>query len=136
MNCVKKDFKNMNYKLFLKGGVFLKPSLENIEVKKITLYDNDMINFYLTQKYLNKYKRLLKLVAVYFENDDVTEGDTHLVLTELTKLEALLLLGEYKEYISEAKLSEMLKELYNLGRKIKSKPIRRNFEPEFKNKSR
>ncbi len=135
MEFVKEKYVGVTCKVFEENGVSLKPSLQNIDVKKLNLYDEKIINIYLNQKYLNKYKKLLKLVVRFLEVEDPSDESTELVLSEISRIE-LLLLSEYKDFVSEAKLSEMLKELYNLGRKIKRKNQKKVVYMDEKNKAR
>ena len=93
-----------------------------IDVSKLTICNKDMINNILMQKYIRKYKTLLKMVYLLF--NDAFPGDTGYpaVLGEVDKLRAILL-DKYHKYLAMEKEKQFLKELDYIETEVKKKYI-------------
>ena len=127
----------MKYKLYkkkkgLKGTVTYskqKPYIFNpayrknkkiIDINKLVIYNSKMIDNILQQKYIRRYKNLLKMVYLLF--NDAFPGDTGYpaVLDETSKLRSIIL-DKYYQYLSLAKSKQFLKELDYIESEVKIK---------------
>lgn len=91
-----------------------------IDISKLSLYNQTMINNVLVKKYIRKYKNLLKMVYLLFH--DVFPGDTGYpaVLGEVDKLRATLL-DKYHKYLALENEKKFLKELDYIESEVKRK---------------
>ena len=127
----------MNYKLYrrkkrLKGKVTYakkQPYVFNpayrkndniIDISKLSIYNGDMINNILIKKYIRRYKNLLKMVYLLF--NDAFPGDVgfQAVLGEIDKLKAILN-DKYHKYLALEKEKLFLKELDYIESEVKKK---------------
>ena len=129
----------MNYKIYrrkkrLKGKVKFSKELpynfnpayrkrdDIIDVSKLNIYNKMMINNVLMQKYIRKYKSLLKMVYLLFNDAFPDDSGYPAVLGEVDKLRGLLL-DKYHKYLEIEKEKKFLKELEYIETEIKKKYI-------------
>lgn len=93
-----------------------------IDISKLSLYNDKMINNILIKKYIRKYKNLLKMVYLLFH--DAFPGDTGYpaVLGEVDKLRATLM-DKYNKYLAMENQKKFLKELDYIESEVKKKFI-------------
>ena len=91
-----------------------------IDISKLSIYNSQMINSILVKKYIRKYKNLLKMVYLLF--NDAFPGDVgyQAVLGEVDKLKALLN-DKYHKYLALEKEKLFLKELDYIEEEVKKK---------------
>lgn len=138
----------MNYKIYrnkkrFKGEVSYsnqKPYIFNpayrksddiIDINKFVLYNPKMIDNILEAKYIRRYKNLLKMVYLLF--NDAFPGDTGFpaVLDESSKLRATLE-DKYNKYLSLSKQKKFLKQLDYIDSEVKMKYLeQRIFESQI-----
>ncbi len=87
---------------------------------KVTLYNSFMIDFYIRERYLIKYKKLLSLMLLILNDDDNSDTDFEIALNEITRLESVVL-NEYKKYLKIENIKKMLKEIYILKEELRKK---------------
>ena len=97
---------------------------EMIDISKLSIYNAKMIDNILSHKYLRKYKNLLKLVYLLY--NDAFPGDTGYpaVLDESAKLRTTLI-DKYNKYLSVQKQKKFLKELDYIESEVKMRYIER-----------
>lgn len=126
------DYKVCRNKKSLKGKVHYtktKPYVFNpayrkndkiIDINKLSLYNSYMINNVLQRKYIRKYKNLLKMVYLYF-NDPLPDSDScPKILDECERLKSILL-DKYHKYLSLEKEKKYIKELCYIESEVKQK---------------
>ena len=93
-----------------------------IDISKLSIYNDNMINNILVKKYIRKYKSLLKMVYLLFQ--DAFPGDTGFpaVLGEVDKLRATLI-DKYNQYLRVENQKKFLKELDYIESEVKRKFI-------------
>lgn len=93
-----------------------------IDISKLSIYNEKMINNILVKKYIRKYKSLLKMVYLLFH--DAFPGDTGYpaVLGEVDKLRATLI-DKYNKYLALVNQKKFLKELDYIESEVKKKFI-------------
>jgi len=104
---------------------------EIIDISKLSIYNAKMIDNILSEKYKRKYKRLLKLVYLLY--NDAFPGDSGYpaVLDESAKLRSLLI-DKYDKYLSLNKRKKFLKELDYIESEVKLRYVeRRVFESQI-----
>lgn len=91
-----------------------------IDVSKLSVYNDFMINNILTKKYIRRYKNLLKMVYLLF--NDAFPGDVgfQAVLGEIDKLKALIN-DKYHKYLELEKERLFLKELDYIESEVNKK---------------
>lgn len=104
---------------------------EIIDISKLSIYNSKMIDNILSQKYVRKYKELLKLVYLLY--NDAFPGDVGYpaVLDEIAKLRSKLI-DKYNKYLSLSKKKKFLKELDYIESEVKMRYVeRRVFESQI-----
>lgn len=93
-----------------------------IDISKLSLYNDKMINNILIKKYIRRYKNLLKMVYLLFH--DAFPGDTGYpaVLGEVDKLRTTLI-DKYNKYLAMENQKKFLKELDYIESEVKKKFI-------------
>ena len=86
--------------------------------EKIIIYDSDIGEEIIANKFNKKYEELFYLVN-YLDEDD-NDSDTELVLIKIDKLKAYLL-DKYKKFLDSDKLKIYLNKLTYLESKLKDK---------------
>ena len=102
-----------------------------IDINKFVLYNPKMIDNILEKKYMRRYKNLLKMVYLLF--NDAFPGDTGFpaVLDESSKLRATLI-DKYNKYLSLANQEKFLKQLDYIDSEVKKKYIEQKiFKEQF-----
>lgn len=91
-----------------------------IDISKLSIYKKEMINNIIIKKYIRKYKNLLKMVYLLFQ--DAFPGDTGYpaVLGEVDKLRATLI-DKYNKYLAIENQKKFLKELDYIEKEVKQK---------------
>ena len=127
----------MNYKLYrrkkkLKGKVKysdkvpyeFNPSYhksdEIIDISKLSLYNSWMTDNILSKKYVRRYKKLLKMVYLLFNDEIPSDSGTPAVLGEVDKIRATLN-DKYMKYLSMEKVKLYLKELDYIENELKTR---------------
>ena len=98
----------------LQKGIRL--SLSKLQISTVYIYDLTMQKQVLTKKIYNKYKKLLKKVIFYVEQDDETGTAYEEALNEIEKFR-LIVKNKYRKYMLEQELKEMSKNLSTLQKK-------------------
>lgn len=98
------------------GGFVMHPKVSNLVIDNITVFDVNIISYFIEKQFLIKLKKILQMFIG--DNDDNDEA----ILCELDSLEKIIL-REYKKYLSVDEIKKMLKELYVLKQKILSKNL-------------
>ena len=93
-----------------------------IDINKLSIYNQRMINNILVKKYIRKYKNLLKMVYLLFH--DAFPGDTGYpaVLGEVDRLRATLI-DKYEMFLAREKEEKFLKELAYIEKEVQKKFI-------------
>lgn len=93
-----------------------------IDINKLSIYNKMMINNVLVKKYVRRYKTLLKMVYLLF--NDAFPGDSGYpaVLGEIDKLRGILL-DKYHKYISVENEKHFLKQLDYIENETKKRFI-------------
>lgn len=89
-------------------------------VDDITLYDYDLISFYIYNKFIRKYKKILSLVINLLQNDDSSDGDFEIALGELEKQKHIIN-TKYIKYLKKQEIAKYLKKVEYLELEIKNK---------------
>lgn len=84
---------------------------------KITIYNKDMINNIINSKIKSKLNKI-SILNMLYENDDDDDSTGRLIQIKIEELRQIIL-GEYKEYISDKKAQSLLKDLNGLETKYK-----------------
>ena len=98
----------------LQKGIRL--SFSKLQISTVYIYDLTMQKQVLTKKIYNKYKKLLKKVIFYVEQDDETGTAYEEALNEIEKFR-LIVKNKYRKYMLEQELKEMSKNLSTLQKK-------------------
>jgi len=91
-----------------------------IDVSKLSVYNSKMIDNILERKYIRRYKNLLKLLYLLFNDQFPGESGFPIVLDESDRLRAILL-NKYHKYLSAHKEAKFLKELDYIDSEVKMK---------------
>ena len=91
-----------------------------IDVSKLSLFNGKMIDNVLERKYIRRYKNLLKLVYLLFNDQFPGETGFPIVLDESDHLRSILL-NKYQKYLSTHKSKKFLKELDYIDSEVKMK---------------
>ena len=84
---------------------------------RITIYNDSMINSIINSIVKTKLNKISVLNMLYENNDD-DEGTGKLIQIKIEELRHILL-GEYKEYISNKKMQKILKDLKEIESRYK-----------------
>ena len=95
-----------------------------IDIDKLSLYNEDLTNNILVKKYIRRYRHLLKMVYLLFNNEIPVGDGTPAVLSEIDKLRALIS-DKYHKYISLEKERLFLKELDYIERELRQNYLER-----------
>ena len=97
-----------------------------IDISKLSIYNKQMINNILVKKYIRKYKALLKMVYLLF--NDEFPGDTGYpaVLGEVEKLRTLLI-DKYNKFLEMENQRKFLKELDYIESEVKRKYLEERY---------
>lgn len=109
-----KRLKNTKFVKDCCDGYEIHPKIKSFNVLSITLYDKNLISYYIEKNFLYKFKKLLELLK---SEDD---GTDEYVLNQIDVIEWIIL-NEYKKFLSVEELKSMLKDIYFLKQKIISK---------------
>jgi hypothetical protein len=94
-----------------------------LNVKNIKVIDNQMSDNILSIKFTERFKKLLKLVSLYLNDDDASDSDTSLVLDEVSQIKSILL-NKYQKFINNEKEELFLKKLRLIENEIKIKDLK------------
>lgn len=95
-----------------------------IDIDKLSLYNSDMTNNILVKKYIKRYKHLLKMVYLLFNNEIPTGDGTPAVLSEIDKMRGIIN-DKYHKYITLENERLFLKELDYIEKELKQNYIER-----------
>lgn len=109
-----KRLKNVKFIKDCCDGYKINPKIKDFDITSITIYDKNIISYYIEKNFLFKFKKLLELM----QSEDDDTGDY--VLTQIDSLENIIL-NEYKNFLSIEQLKTMLKDLYFLKHKVVDK---------------
>lgn len=87
------------------------------EEEKIIIYDEEIIENVINNRFNQKYRKLLCLIMDVNESEDSTESDVELALIKIEELKNLLL-SKYYKYINRDLLNKYLKMLILLEEKL------------------
>lgn len=93
-----------------------------IDINKLVIYNSKMIDNILQKKYIRRYKNLLKMVYLLFNDAFPGETGYPAVLDETSKLRSIIL-DKYYQYLSLAKSKQFLKELDYIEKEVQMKFI-------------
>jgi len=85
--------------------------------KKVKIYDERLIEEIISNKFNERYKRLLYIIMDINNSDDTSDTDTDLVRCQIDELRNLLM-NKYKNHLSKELLNKYLKMLLILESKI------------------
>jgi len=85
--------------------------------EKITIYDEELIEKIIENKFNKKYRKLLYIAMDISESDDSTESDVDIALIKIEDLKNKLL-SKYYKFISKELLNKYLKMLMLLEEKL------------------
>lgn len=85
--------------------------------KKVTIYDEKLIEEVISNKFNERYKRLLYIIMDINNSEDASDTDSELVRCQITELRNSLL-NKYKNHLSKDLLNKYLKMLLILESKI------------------
>ena len=91
-----------------------------IDINKFVLYNSQMIDNVLEKKYIRRYKNLLKMVYLLFNDAFPDDSGFPVVLDESSKLRATLI-DKYNKYLSLQKQKKFLKQLDYIDSEVKLK---------------
>lgn len=106
-----------------KKGYDFKPNFtyEDINVKKITIYNPKMINNILTTKIDKSFRKLTAItVDILQSDDDSTAADGVMALNEVAKLRGIIL-NKYQKFLDKDIEEKYLKRLRILENELRSK---------------
>jgi hypothetical protein len=93
-----------------------------IDISKLSIFNKDMINNIIEQKYIRKYKALLKMVYLLFHDAFPGDSGYPAVLGQVDKLRATLI-DKYNKYLALENQKKFLKELDYIEAEVKKKFI-------------
>lgn len=85
--------------------------------KKVTIYDEKLIEEVINKKFNDRYKRLLYIIMDINNSEDASDTDTDLVRCQIDELRNILL-NKYKNHISKELLNKYMKMLLILESKL------------------
>lgn len=94
-----------------------------LNVKNVKIVDTELNETILTIKLEQKFKKLLKLVNYYLNNDDASSSDTGLVLDEISLIKSILI-NRYSKYLESEKIKLFLKKISVIEKEIKIKDLK------------
>lgn len=89
-------------------------------VDDITLYDYNLISFYIYNKFIRKYKKILGIVIAILQNEDSSDGDFEIALGELEKQKHIIN-TKYIKYLKKQEIAKYLKKVEYLELELKNK---------------
>lgn len=122
-NIIKKTISYMEYDI--EGYSFSPKSNTNktISVKKVTIFQETLVNNLLINKFSSKFIRLSDIVFNIINDDnDTDEGDCMIVLDEIERLKAVLDI-KIKKHLKIDEYNNYLDNLYFLKQQIENKII-------------
>lgn len=84
-----------------------------INVKSVTIYDEDKIENIIINKYTLRYNRIMKILEDLFSSDDSTDEDFMMCLNEVEKLKSILY-NQYKKFIKNYIFNEFYENLVGI----------------------
>ncbi len=109
------------YKFEANDGYTFNPKITTpIIIDKITMYDNDLISFYIYNKFTRKYKKILYIVMTILTDDSSGDAEYEIALTEIEKQRHLINV-KYIKYLKKQETLKYLKKLDLLEQELKQK---------------
>lgn len=93
-----------------------------IDINKLTIYNSKMINNVLSKKYIRRYKNLLKLVYLLFNDVFPDDSGYSSVLNESDKLKGILT-DKYRKFLEIEEYEKYMKELSLIDNEVQKKFI-------------
>lgn len=93
------------------------------KVKKVTVFNEDMIECLLKDKIINRYKRLIKIIYSIINSDDTTDGDILVTYTEIDRLKSFII-NDCLKHCKKEFVEKYLKKLEDLELELKKLQIK------------
>ena len=109
-----------------------------IKVTQVKIYQRDMIDSLLTQKFERKFDRLAQIILnfLYQDDEEAEEGDFMILLDEVARLKAMVEI-KYRKFLGIEKYKLYLDQLYFLDTQIRQKlaviSFKNNLDEEYEN---
>ena len=101
------------------------PRIKNLDVKKVSVYDSNLIDNILTNKFNRSLHEILNKTIIILNDDDETTGGTGIVLDEIARLRSII--GtKYNEFLSKEKEEKFYSQLQLLEVEIQRETMERN----------
>jgi hypothetical protein len=108
-------------KLLLDEGFIFTPRLSSeYGIEEVTIYDNKLISWFIYNRFMKKYKKLVAMVIEILQDDNSSDADTRLALDEVAKQKQIMVI-KYQKYLKEKELLEYEKKLEYLEKELKNK---------------
>ena len=114
---MKSSIKKLNSELEVVEKEDKKFTLNMNEHEKIIIYNNELLEKVIDNKFNKKYRKLLYLVMEVTGNDDSDDDEINIALLKIEELKNILL-GKYYKYISKELLNKYLKMMMLLEEKL------------------
>ncbi len=101
----------------IEEGIAIYPKMSEFSIDKMMLYDEKIIEYTITQKFLKKYKKIIKSFLLL---DETGEDGIVSLLGDIQRIEEIIL-NKYKKHMKIEKIKKMLKELYIVEQETKKK---------------
>lgn len=88
----------------------IKPSNNSFHVKKIIVFDEDIIGGLVRQKINKEYRRLIKILYTIINSDDATDSDFYIAFEEIDRVEQVIM-EKYGKILGKKNIQKFLKKL-------------------------
>lgn len=97
------------------SGYVFSPRLRNVPIKKVSVYDKELIENILTNKFNRNFHKILNFFLRGFNNveDDASTEGAAIVLDEIAKLKNLIA-QKYQQFLTEEKEQEFYQQIRRL----------------------
>ncbi len=107
--------------LELNEGFEFTPKISSpIEIKKVTIYDQSLTNWFIYNRFLKKYRKLVAMVISILQADDSSDDDIKIALDEIVHQKQIMAV-KYSKYLKEKEELEYQKKLDYLEKELKNK---------------
>ena len=114
------------YSLQLDEGFKFTPKINSpIVINDITIYDQDLIGWFIYNRFMNKYKKLVALVISLLHDDTSTDSDIKIALDEIEHQKQVIAV-KYHKLIKKHEQIEYFKKLEYLEIELKNKYLIKN----------
>ena len=106
-----------------------------INRNKVYLYNQELIDLIIKDKFYPDYHKVVKQILIYLEDDDSDNEDATLYLEELFKYYDIYI-NKYEKYLSTKEKNRFMRELRSLTNELKKKSYKKTKKPETISKGR